>query len=196
MPTPDHDHFARLVSLACHDLRTPLATVFGFARTLHRVAELPDPAPQYVEMIEASAKQLGELLDELSLAARIETGRYEPTLAPVDTLDLAKHAAEELGADRVQVTGPGGTVNVDVAATERSVAALTQCALRHGGLEQVSVTANGPELTIEPVTTYSAPVLMGEQLRDLGAAVATILIDRLGGSVTVEGERLRVTLPD
>ena len=28
------DRFARMVWLACHDLRTPLATVYGFARTL------------------------------------------------------------------------------------------------------------------------------------------------------------------
>ena len=195
MSTPDPDQFARLVSLACHDLRTPLATVFGFARTLQRVGELPDPAPQYVEMIEASAKQLGELLDELSLAARIETGRYEPTLAEVDTLALARHAADELGAERVEVRGSGGTVSVDVAAVERSVSALAQCALRHGGLERVTVTAEGPELVVEPVTKFSAPVLTGEQLRDLGAAVATLLIEQLGGSVTVDGERLRVVLP-
>ena len=34
------DDFPRLVSLACHDLRTPLATVFGFARTLVRMEGL------------------------------------------------------------------------------------------------------------------------------------------------------------
>ena len=36
--------FARFVSLACHDLRTPLATVSGFARTLERL-ELEDSRP-------------------------------------------------------------------------------------------------------------------------------------------------------
>ena len=32
----DDTYFARLVSLACHDVRTPLATVHGFAKTLER----------------------------------------------------------------------------------------------------------------------------------------------------------------
>jgi signal transduction histidine kinase len=32
----------KLVSLACHDLRTPLATVYGFARTITRADGL-DP---------------------------------------------------------------------------------------------------------------------------------------------------------
>src|SRR5205809_3030985 len=64
--------FARLVSLACHDLRTPLATVVGFAHTLTRQGGLEEPAGRYVEMIGAAAGQLGELVDELSLGARIE----------------------------------------------------------------------------------------------------------------------------
>ena len=38
----DETTFPKLVSLACHDLRTPLATVYGFARTIAR-AEGIDP---------------------------------------------------------------------------------------------------------------------------------------------------------
>src|SRR5262249_10055057 len=77
-PMNQDTSFPRLVSLACHDLRTPLATVHGFARTLSRRTELAPPADRYMEMIEAAAGQLAELLDELSLAARIESGRYDP----------------------------------------------------------------------------------------------------------------------
>src|SRR6266508_2204660 len=108
--TEDRD-FPRLVSLACHDLRTPLATVFGFARTLTRNADLPDPAGRWVEMIETAAGQLDDLLSELSLAARIEAGRYDPPLTEIDTKDLAQAAAERLGEERVGVTGAGGTVS-------------------------------------------------------------------------------------
>ena len=38
----EETRFARLVSLACHDLRTPLATVVGFAHTLTRQDELEE----------------------------------------------------------------------------------------------------------------------------------------------------------
>ena len=99
--------FARLVSLACHDVRTPLATVHGFAATLSRTMELDPPADRYVEMIEAASTQIAELLDELSLAARIEGGRYDPREREADTLALAQAAAERLGADRVHVSGEG-----------------------------------------------------------------------------------------
>ena len=187
--------FTRLVSLACHDLRTPLATVHGFARTIARTADLGEPTSRYVEMIEAASAQLAELLDELSLAARIESGRYDPTTMEADSLELARGAAERLGEERVGVAGEGTTVRVDVPAADRALSALARCALRHGGLERVELRVAGPEVTISPIVPSAAPVVLGEDLRDLGAAVAGRALRALGGSVELEGETLRVRLP-
>jgi len=186
--------FARLVSLACHDVRTPLATVHGFAKTLERTVELEAPADRYVEMIEAASAQLAELIDELSLASRIESGRYEPTLREADTLELAQAAAARLGEDRVQVSGSGAAIETDGDALERGLAALFQSALRHGGLDGVEVEVNGVDVRLSRVTAASAPVVLGEDLRDLGAAVAARLVARLGGSLSVEGETLAIRL--
>lgn len=187
--------FAPLVSLAAHDLRTPLATIHGFAQTLVRMDDLGDPKQRYVEMIVAAARQLSELLDELSLAARIESERYEPNLQPVDTLELAQAAAERLGEDRVRVEGDGGSARVDVEAAKRGISALVQAALRHGGLDEVTARATGPTVRITPVSDSSAPVLLGEDLRDLGAAVAVRLVAALNGSVARDGDAVVVRLP-
>jgi signal transduction histidine kinase len=186
--------FARLVSLACHDLRTPLATVHGFATTLVRGGGLEPPADRYVEMIDAASAQLAELIDELSLAARIESGRYEPTRREADTLELAQAAAARLGEERVRVAGSGAALETDTDAVERGLAALFQAALRHGGLDSVEVDVDGSEIRLAPVTAASAPVVLGDDLRDLGAAVAVRLVTRLGGSVAVDGERLKIRL--
>jgi signal transduction histidine kinase len=191
--TDDAD-FARLVSLACHDLRTPLATVHGFARTLATGGALAPPNDRYVEMIEAASKQLAELLDELSLAARIADGRYDPTLREADTLELAQAAAARLGEERVAVSGEGATIETDPLALERGIAALAQSALRHGGFDEVAIAVAGTELRITPVTAASAPVVLGEDLRDLGAAVAARLVARLGGSLAVDADVLVVRL--
>jgi signal transduction histidine kinase len=188
---PDRS-FPRLVSLAAHDLRTPLATIHGFAQTLARMEDLDETQQRYVGMIREAARQLTELLDEVGLAARIEEGRYEPNLQPVDTTELARGAAAELGEDRVVVMGEGREVEVDVDATKRGVAALAQAALRHGGLEQVDVRVSGATLASSPVTASSGLVLIGEELRDLGAAVAVRLVRALGGSVELEGDSLVV----
>jgi signal transduction histidine kinase len=186
--------FARLVSLACHDLRTPLATVHGFATTLARGGGLEPPADRYVEMIDAASAQIAELIDELSLASRIEAGRYEPTPREADTLELARAAAARLGEERVGVAGSGALLETDTDALERGLAALFQSALRHGGLDEVEVEVDGAELRLSPVTAASAPVVLGDDLRDLGAAVAVRLVRRLGGSVSVDGETVTIRL--
>ena len=186
--------FAKLVSLGCHDVRTPLATVHGFAKTLERATELAPPADRYVEMIGKASAEMAELLDELSLAARIESGSYEPGLRDADTLALAQAARERLGEDRVQVTGEGVTISTDIEAVERGVSALIQAALRHGGLDEVNVVVRGPVIEVLPVTEASAPVVLGQELRDLGAAVAVRVIARLGGTVSVDGDTLTISL--
>jgi signal transduction histidine kinase len=186
--------FARLVSLACHDVRTPLATVHGFATTLTRTVELSSPADRYVEMIEAASSQMAELLDELSLVARIEAGRYDPGLRETDTLALAQAAAERLGEDRVRISGEGATITTDVEAIDRGVSALVQAALRHGGLDEVEVVVRGAVIDISPITDSSGPVVLGQELRDLGAAVAVRVIEYLGGAVEVEDGTLTIAL--
>jgi signal transduction histidine kinase len=186
--------FSRLVMLACHDMRTPLATVHGFAQTLVRMEGMDEQLTRYLGMIDAASAQIAELIDELSLGARIEAGRYDPVLREVDTLELAQKAAARLDDERVAVTGEGAPATVDVEASERAVASLAQCALRHGGLEQVELVVGGTELELAPITPASAPVVLGEDLRDLGAAVAVTLLREQGGTLAVEGDRLRFRL--
>jgi signal transduction histidine kinase len=178
--------------LACHDLRTPLATVHGFAHTLARTEGLDETTARYVEMINAAATQLAELIDDLSVSARLAGDRYDPPLRAVDTMELARAAAERLGDERVLVSGEGAEVELDPEAAERAVGALARCALRHGGLEEVELAVRGPELALSPVTPASTPVLLGEDLRDLGAAVAVRVVQAHGGSVTADGQTLTI----
>jgi signal transduction histidine kinase len=186
--------FSRFVSLACHDLRTPLATVAGFAHTLQQTEELGEPAGRYVVMIHAASEQMGELLEDLGLVARLEAGRYTPSLVEADTLELVRSAASRLG-EKAVAAGTGGAVQVDRDAVERGLAGLARCALRHGALERIELTADGPVVWIEPVTPGAAPIVLGEDLKDLAAAAARRVVEALGGSLGLEGERLQVRLP-
>jgi signal transduction histidine kinase len=186
------DSFARLVSLACHDLRTPLATVSGFAHTLERV-ELETPADRYVEMILAGSEQLADLLEDLALAARIEAGRFEPQLTTADSRELVDAAAARLD-ERARAAGEGASVEVDRERTERSLAALGLCAARHGGVDTVEIRAENETVAIEPITADAAPVVMGEELKDLGAEVARRFFEAVGGSVRLDGSVLHVVI--
>jgi light-regulated signal transduction histidine kinase (bacteriophytochrome) len=181
--------FPRVVSLACHDLRTPLATVTGFAKTLLRTEQLDERSASYVRMIDAAADQLADLLEQLGVLARIEGGRYDPPLVEADTLVLATS-----GAERVETTGAGETIATDHDGVHRALEALAIAAVRHGGLDRVTWTVRGRELALAPVTAAAGAVLTGEELRDLGSIVAAKVIAALGGSLRLEGETLRVTL--
>jgi signal transduction histidine kinase len=180
------EDFPRLVSLACHDLRTPLATVQGFAKTLLRQDGLDEQTGRWLALIDEASSEVVQLLDLLSLAARIESGRYEPVTQVVDSLQLAQRAVPE-------ATGVGAAVTVEPDAVARALAGLARAASRHGGVE-VGLSVDGRRVAFEPVVAEAAPIVLGEDLRDLGAAVAVRLVRALGGSLELEGERLWVVL--
>src|SRR3954452_4822704 len=162
----DAQQFPRIVSLACHDLRTPLATIYGFARTLTRGDDLDERTARFLGMIEEASEQMTSLLDELGAAARIEGGRWVPVLREADTLDLARADDE-----RVAVEGTGETIETEVEAVERALRALAIAAVRFGPAEQVTWPVAGRELGLSPITADAGPVVAGDQVRDLGSLV-------------------------
>ena len=181
--------FPRLVSLACHDLRTPLATVYGFARTLARSEELDERSVRFVEMIGEASAQMTRMLDDLGVAARVEGGRWEPALRDADTLELCASADE-----RIDARGQGKTIETDPETVSRGLESLAIAAYRFGPAERVAWEVRGRTLELSPVPEPAGPVLTGDEPRDLGSLVARLAIEALGGSLSVDGETLRVTL--
>ena len=183
------ERFPQVVALACHDLRTPLATIYGFARTLTRAGALDERSARFVGMIEEASQQLTDLLDLLGTAARLEAGRWEPGLRDADTLELATSADE-----RIVASGSGEQIQTDAATVARALEALGIAAVRYGPVERVAWTVQGRTLELAPVTADAAPVVTVVELRDLGAIVARQVIEALGGTLTLDGETLRVAL--
>jgi signal transduction histidine kinase len=181
--------FPRLVSLACHDLRTPLATVYGFARTVAQDPELSERSARFVGMMEEASAQMTRMLDDLGAAARIEDGRYDPPLGGADTLELARSDDEQIDAD-----GEGATIETNAEAVGRALESLAIATLRYGPVERAAWEVHGRELVLSPVLPDAAPVVTGDDPRDLGAIVGRMVIEALGGSVALDGETLRVSL--
>ena len=181
--------FPRLVSLACHDLRTPLATVNGFAKTLTRTGGLGERESHFVDLIEAAADQMTGLLDLLALAARIESGRYEPALGEANTLELASS-----DDPRIETEGLGEAIETDAAAVRRSLESFARCAALHGAVPVVTWHVEGRTLTLRPIAGDAGAVITGEMPRDLGALVGRLAIEHLGGSLALDGSTLRVVL--
>jgi signal transduction histidine kinase len=187
--------FAQLVSLACHDLRTPLATASGFARTLQRLDGIEHPADRYAEMIGAAADQLAALLDLLSAAARIESDRFEPQLRSSNVRELADAAAARLEDGRVSVEGEGANVSADPEWAAVALSALAEAARRHGGLDRITIRVDGSGVSITPVVEDAGPIAIGEDLRDFAAAVGVAVLQTSKATVELDGESLRVQFP-
>ena len=164
----------------------------GFARTIQRAEPLEDPLGRYVEMIVAASAQMTDLLASLSLLARIEGARYEPVLSKTDTRELASAAALQL--EGVRVEGEGESVETDAEGVSHALAAFALCAQRHGPVPTVTLRVQGRDVVVTPVTDAAAPVIVGDDLKDLGAAIAMRAVRALGGDVQLADGELRVTV--
>lgn len=78
------------VSIAAHELRTPLASIAGYIEMLldGDAGELTHRQHEYLGIIDASAERLLGITRDLLDLARIESGRLELHLQPTDLLAL------------------------------------------------------------------------------------------------------------
>ena len=91
-------------------------------------------------------------------------------------------------------TGAGETIETEPNAVARALDALAIAAVRHGPVETVTWKVDGRVLELSPVTDSAAPVVLGEEIRDLGSLVGRTVIETLGGSLELDGDRLRVRI--
>ena len=96
---------ADFVSLVSHELRSPMATVIGSARTLQqRWRELqPEQRESFLALIADETNRLATLIADVLDTSRIEAGTFSYTFGDVDLGDLVREvtAAAELGQDEV-----------------------------------------------------------------------------------------------
>ncbi|MDZ4754839.1 MAG: PAS domain-containing protein [Phycisphaerae bacterium] len=87
------DAFSYSVS---HDLRAPLRAIDGFSRMLHQehAAELAPEALEYIDLIRAGARRMGQLIDDLLAFSRL--GRQPLATDQVDMGAIAQRTVDEL----------------------------------------------------------------------------------------------------
>ncbi|KKT82257.1 MAG: hypothetical protein A3B07_02170 [Candidatus Yonathbacteria bacterium RIFCSPLOWO2_01_FULL_43_27] len=76
------------VSMAAHELRTPLAAIRGYANLLQGMKDIPQTHKRDIEMIDASARDLAFLVDDILDVARIQEGRMSFTRTEIDVRAL------------------------------------------------------------------------------------------------------------
>lgn len=76
------------VSMAAHELRTPLAAIRGYANLLRGMKDIPSTHHRDIEMIDVSARDLALLVDDILDVARLQEGRMSFERVSIDTKDL------------------------------------------------------------------------------------------------------------
>ncbi len=96
------------LNIASHDIRSPLASILGFADELQREDAGPLNATQkhYLDIIVRAGKRQLKLVNDLLDLARIETGKDEPHKTPVvmDNLLAETHEAMLYTAKEKEIT--------------------------------------------------------------------------------------------
>ncbi len=87
-----------------HELRTPLNAILGFSSMMQRERDLPEGQSVKLDIINRSGEHLLNLINDVLEIARIESGRLEIKIAPLDlgalirdVTDLMRLRAEEKG---------------------------------------------------------------------------------------------------
>jgi signal transduction histidine kinase len=85
------------VSVAAHELRTPLAAIQGYVEMLvdEDVGPLSDRQREYLAVVQSSAGRLLHITSNLLDVTRIEAGRVDLVLQPTDLSDLVQRVTAE-----------------------------------------------------------------------------------------------------
>jgi signal transduction histidine kinase len=161
-----------------HDLRAPLRHIDGYAALLSKSAgeALNEKAKRYIETISASAKQMGQLIDDLLVFSRM--GRQEMLHSTVNLNQLVKTVIHDLRLDLQGKTiswtiGPLPDVPGDPAMLRQVFMNLLTNA--------VKFTATRAKPHIEIGATRDAPGEMTVFVRDNGVGFDMQYVNKLFG---------------
>jgi signal transduction histidine kinase len=205
------------VSLLNHELRTPLASVTGYLELLADDEDLSPQQANFVQIAQRNSARLTEMVDQLLTLARLDSGKTELSIEPVN---LAGIAAESLEAIRPVAEQSGVSVSLEADGAVWSVGDakwlsqitdnLVANAVKYtpaGGSVAIRVTLGSEEHVLLRVSDTGIGI-PGEELprlferffrastavdssipgTGLGLAITKALIEGLGGGVAVRSE--------
>jgi signal transduction histidine kinase len=197
------------IATISHELRTPMAAVYGAAETLKmRNDQLTvEQRQQLIEMIAAQATRLSHIVAEVLLTSRLERGDVPleladfvvrtmgPQLEPAASLEL------ETESDAVRASGDADRI-------QQVLVNLVDNAYKHGGPGRIVVRVEGGNGAVRVSVSDGGPgIARAEQQRifekfyragppltreaggtGLGLYISRELVRRMGGRLTVQSE--------
>ncbi len=98
---------ADLITNVSHDIRTPLTSIINYVDLLKREKITQEPASGYITVLDAKARRLKQLTDDLLEASKISSGNITLDNSRLDLTELVRQSvgefSEKLEAKRLQV---------------------------------------------------------------------------------------------
>jgi two-component system phosphate regulon sensor histidine kinase PhoR len=205
------------IATISHELRTPMAAVYGAARTLLRrdVDFAPEQAQKLLEMIATQSARLTQITEEVLLATRIDGGDLRVEREPVDVVELVRSTVEamkpqlEPATIEVEVGPAAGEAAGDRDRIEQVLVNLVDNAVKYGDGHRVVVAVDGSTSRVQiSVSDTGRGIPPGDLERifekfyrgdpnltrapggtGLGLYIARELVERMGGRIEVRSER-------
>ena len=174
------------VANASHELKTPLTSIRGYTETLLAGDLPPEEQKHFLGTVSRNADRLQRIVDDLLDLSRLESGRWQPQLEPVDVLQLARRAwagfadrAEERGVAFESASDGDATALADPGAVEQVFTNLFDNALRYtaqGDTIRVMIRSEGD--TDDGTTGRPGPHISVE-VEDTGAGIPRDALPRI-----------------
>ena len=184
---------------ACHELRSPLAVVYGFARMLETTPDQDPTTAKYVAQIVRGAERLDALLDDLGKLGRIASNRMHPQVEPVSlrsVVDALGSSAANEGRLRIDA-GTDVKVKADPTWLQSALQAIVDGLCFEDGIDvQVSWRHDQHDVIVQLVPNSSFPMIDVEPEKSgLGISLARVRVIAMGGNFDGSGDRITLTLP-
>lgn len=144
------------LSIVAHELRTPVTSIKGFAQVLQRrlSPESRQHAGRFLDIINHQTDRLATLINDLLDLSRIQTGRFQFDLVPVDYTGLVHEVVAEMRLicphNPIHLEAPDGMAVLGSGDRLRQVLVnLIDNAVNHGpetGAVTITVRADGREV--------------------------------------------------
>ena len=192
------------LATVAHELRTPLASVLGFAEILQQGgARAPGEVSEFARFIAGSAQELQGVVDDLLIAAREHPDSIRVSPTRMDLVAEAVLVLERMGAERTPIVGPLAVhAQADPARVRQVLRNLLTNAGRYGGQHVevrigadgenawVEVADDGPEIdaghAAEMFEAYVQSASLSPEPMGLGLFICRRLAERMGGSLVLD----------
>ncbi len=208
------------MSTVSHELRTPLTSIVGYVEMLHEGygGELDKSAMSMVEVIDRNSQRLLNMIEDLLMLSRIESGYDKPEISLVEMATLVQAVGDAL---LPQAREHKLTLDIDVEAglplvrgdanqLERVLLNLASNAVKFtpdGGRVSIDVKANDDHEIVVRVSDSGIGIPLDEQHKlfnrffrsstarsnaiqgtGLGLAIVKGIVDRHNGRISLESE--------